>query len=236
MNLRYFLSGTQWLDLAATWTLPIPLLVLLLTGNFRKSYGTSLASCYVFLFLLALRENRILISSNIQYLTLLRNVPLTLHAIAATFFMVHFTDASRKKDQQLVLYMLVAGFTALVTLIGAKPVVFFIIQMACSLVLVIYGVSATRNLFDEFRLSTRAVGGRLVMVLSLLGGRLGLLGLYLYTFALNADTVVFIRAFEVLTLLMTLTVTIGLLRDAGYDPENEEEDDGPYEALRLDPE
>lgn len=236
MNLRYFLSGPQWLDMAAMWSLLIPPIILLLTGNFRKSYGTSIAGCFIYLFLQALSDSEVLHSDQYVLQALLHNVPLTLHAVAATFFMLHFTDPSRRKDQQLVLYMLLMGFIALIIFVGSNPLVFFIIQMACSLVLLIYGVSATRNLIDDLRNSNRAVGGRLMMVLSLLGARLGLLGLYLYIYSAKLDSLVFARCFQVLTLLMTLSVTIGLLRDTGYDPENEEEDDGPYQALSLDPE
>ncbi|NDC78416.1 MAG: hypothetical protein EBZ67_11165, partial [Chitinophagia bacterium] len=81
----------------------------------------------------------------------------------------------------------------------------------------------------------RAVGGRLVMVISLLVARVGLLGLYAFTFTTGLEVDVFARIFEVLTLLLALSLTIGLFRDSGYDPDNMEEDDGPYEALRIDP-
>lgn len=235
MNLRYFLNGSNWLDIISVWCLIIPMLALVFTKNIRKAYGMSLAICLVSLYILALRDSYLLITTNFNINSLLHNVPLTLHSVAATFFMVHFTDPSRKKDQRLVLYMLMAGFILLFVFIGTWPVIYFIVNMACSLVLLIFGISAARNLFEDFGASNRAVGGRLLMVVSLLAARVGLLGLYAFAFAAGPDVKVFARGFEVLTILLALSLTIGLFRDAGYDPENVEEDDGPYEALRIDP-
>ena len=235
MNFKYFLNGTHWFDVISVWCMLIPILALVFTGNFRKSYGKSLALSLISLFILALRDSWLLFTANMTINALLKNASLTLHFITAAFFMVHFTDASRRKDQRLVLYMLLVGFILLFVFIGTRPVIYFIVNMACSLVLLIFAFSAARNLFDDFSASNRAVGGRLVMVISLLVARVGLLGLYAFTFTTGLEVDVFARIFEVLTLLLALSLTIGLFRDSGYDPDNMEEDDGPYEALRIDP-
>lgn len=235
MNLRYFLNGTNWLDIISVWCLIIPMLALVFTKNIRKAYGMSLAICLVSLFILALRDSYLLITTKMNVNSLLHNATLTLHSVAAAFFMVHFTDASRKKDQRLVLYMLMTGFILLFVFIGTRPVIYFIVNMACSLVFLIFGISAAHNLFEEFGSNNRAVGGRLVMVISLIVARVGLLGLYAFAFTTGPEIKVFARCFEILTILLALSVTIGLFRDAGYDPDNIEEDDGPYEALRIDP-
>lgn len=235
MDLSYFLSGNRWLDMAATWVLLLPLLSFGFTGNLRKSYGLSIVLSLLCLFVLALRDNGYLTSGSQDFDLALGNAMLTLHTITASFFMVHFTDLSRKKDQRLVLYILMAGFIILFVLVGLKTVVFFIVNMGCSIVLVLYSISAVRNLLDQLRQGTRAVAGRLLMVLSILGARVGLLLLYGVAFAMSPNFEVFTLGFECLTLLSAITLFFGLLRDSGYDPENEEDDDGPYEALRIDP-
>lgn len=235
MNLRYFLEGTHWFDLISIWCLVLPLLALVFTGTLRKSYGLSLMVSLASLLILALRDSQLLLSAQETIDALLHNASLTLHSIAASFFMVHFTDASRRKDQRLVLYMLTAGFIILFLLIGTWPVAYFIVNMACSLVLLIYGFAAARNLMDEFGSGNRAVGGRLLMVICLLVARFGLLGLYALAFAIGPEAKGFTQGFEALTVLLALGLTIGLFRDSGYDPDNIEEDDGPYEALRIDP-
>lgn len=235
MNLKYFLPGTVWYDVISVWCMIIPILALFFTGNFRKSYGTSLAVSLISLFILALRDSRILLVSGISMNMFIKNASIILHSIAVAFFMVHFTDASRRKDQRLVLIMLIVGFILLFVMIGTRDVIFFIVNMACSLVIAIYGIAATRNLFEEFFSNNRAVGGRLLIVASLLAARIGLLGLYAFAYATSPEPKVMARGFETLTLLLSLSLTIGLFRDSGYDPDNMEEDDGPYEALRIDP-
>jgi hypothetical protein len=235
MNFKYFLNGTHWFDVISVWCMLIPILALVFTRNFRKSYGISLAISLISLFILALRDNGLLLTSQMPINAFLKNASLTLHSITAAFFMLHFTDSSRRKDQRLVLYMLLVGFILLFVMIGMRPVIYFIVNMACSLVFLIFGFSAARNLFDEFSASNHAVGGRLLMVISLLVARLGLLILYALSYVIDLEVTMFARSFETLSLLLALSLTIAIFRDAGYDPDNMEEDDGPYEALRIDP-
>ncbi|NDC78784.1 MAG: hypothetical protein EBZ67_13070, partial [Chitinophagia bacterium] len=64
----------------------IPILALVFTGNFRKSYGKSLALSLISLFILALRDSWLLFTANMTINALLKNASLTLHFITAAFF------------------------------------------------------------------------------------------------------------------------------------------------------
>lgn len=234
MNLHYFQGASGWLNAAGTWASLLPLLALAGTGNWRKAYAPSLAISLITLLLLALWDNGRLTLGSDALQAVTGDVLVTLHILYATFFLVYFTGPEKQKDQRLVLYILMLGFAVLFLLVGLVPVIFFIVNMACALIMLIYGLSASRNLLQAFRAGTRATGGRLLMALSLLTARAGVLVLYGAAFVTGPPFGVFPEGFAGVTTLMCLGITVGLVRDAGYDPEHEEDDDGPYQPLRLD--
>jgi hypothetical protein len=234
MNLHYFLGAAGWLNTVGTWVALLPLLALAGTGNWRKAYAPSLSISLVALLLLAQWDNGRLSFGNDALQAVTGDVLVTLHTLYATFFLVYFAGQEKQKDQRLVLYILMLGFTVLFLLVGLVPVIFFIVNMACALIMLIYGLSASRNLLQTFGSGTRAAGGRLLMVLSLLTARLGVLLLYGAAFVAGPPFGIFPGGFAGITAIMCLGITVGVIRDAGYDPENEEDDDGPYQPLRLD--
>jgi hypothetical protein len=234
MNLHYFLGAAGWLNTVGTWVALLPLLALAGTGNWRKAYAPSLAISLLTLLLLAQWDNGRLPMGSEDLQSVTGDVLVTLHILYATFFLVYFTSPEKQKDQRLVLYILMLGFGLLFVLVGLVPVIFFIVNMACALIMLIYGLSASRNLLQTFGSGTRAAGGRLLMVLSLLAARVSVLVLYGAAFYMGPPFSAFPIGFAGVTVLMCLGITIGVIRDAGYDPENEEDDDGPYQPLRLD--
>lgn len=235
MELQYFKGTVQWLDMAATWIVLLPILTFLLTGNWKKGYSASLGISFVSLFLLALADNRYLDTGMNDWDIVLANFMLTLHSLSSCFFMVHFTGEEKRKDQRLVLYVLMAGFILLFALVGLKPVVFFIVNMVCSIILVLYGSSAVRTLWQDYRAGDHVLIGRVIMALTMLVGRLALLGLYGLAFAMSPHFEAFTIGFECLVPIWTIAISAGLLKDAGYNPDRED-DDGPYQPLVMEPE
>lgn len=234
MEIHYLSSGQLWYDLVATWSLLLPLLALLATGGWKKSYAGSLAISALSLFFIGLSDNEYLGSILKGFDITADNLLLILHSMAATFLLVHFTPAEKQKDQRLILYILTVAIVLLLIVMGLQTVIFIIILMTQSLIYLMYGMSATLNLLEEIRDGNHAVRGRLVMTMSLLTARIGLLSLFGADFLMVPKFQSFSLFYEILTTLWAIGMAIGLAMDKGYDPENAEADDGPYQALPMD--